>query len=71
MTAPISSRAFLRKLVQLGVRPYYLFQLDDVLGATHFKVRLDTGIRDNALFEKIRLRPRSPLLCPRYNGGPR
>ncbi len=30
-------------LVQLGVRPYYLFQLDDVLGATHFKVRLDTG----------------------------
>ena len=26
------------------MKPYYLFQLDDVLGATHFKVRLETGI---------------------------
>ena len=32
------------KLTSLGVKPYYLFQLDDVVGATHFKVRLETGI---------------------------
>jgi lysine 2,3-aminomutase len=31
-------------LVELGVKPYYLFQLDDVVGATHFKVRLETGL---------------------------
>lgn len=30
-------------LVKAGVKPYYLFQLDDVKGAGHFKVRLDRG----------------------------
>ncbi len=30
-------------LVEAGVKPYYLFQLDDVRGASHFKVRLDRG----------------------------
>ena len=39
----ILARLF-EKLVELGVKPYYLFQLDDVVGATHFKVRLETGI---------------------------
>lgn len=32
-------------LVTLGVKPYYLFQLDEVGGAMHFKVRLAEGIR--------------------------
>ena len=32
------------ELVCNGVKPYYLFQLDDVAGAHHFKVRLDRGI---------------------------
>jgi lysine 2,3-aminomutase len=31
-------------LVSCGVKPYYLFQLDEVKGAQHFKVRLKKGI---------------------------
>jgi lysine 2,3-aminomutase len=31
-------------LVHAGVKPYYLFQLDDVTGATHFKVRIEEGL---------------------------
>jgi lysine 2,3-aminomutase len=31
-------------LVDAGVKPYYLFQLDDVMGATHFKVRIEEGL---------------------------
>lgn len=49
-------------LVMAGVKPYYLFQLDDVRGASHFKVRLERGreimafLRQNA----------SGLAIPRY-----
>lgn len=32
-------------LVSLGIKPYYLFQLDEVTGAMHFKVSVDAGIR--------------------------
>jgi lysine 2,3-aminomutase len=32
-------------LVSLGVKPYYLFQLDEVRGAMHFKVSVEEGIR--------------------------
>jgi lysine 2,3-aminomutase len=32
-------------LVALGVKPYYLFQLDEVKGAMHFKVSVQEGIR--------------------------
>jgi len=32
-------------LVSLGIKPYYLFQLDEVMGAGHFKVRIEEGIR--------------------------
>ena len=31
-------------LVSNGIKPYYLFQLDDVRGTNHFKVGLDKGI---------------------------
>jgi lysine 2,3-aminomutase len=31
-------------LVDLGIKPYYLFQLDEVRGASHFKVRLEWGV---------------------------
>lgn len=31
-------------LVALGIKPYYLFQLDEVMGAGHFKVKLKRGI---------------------------
>lgn len=32
-------------LVAAGIKPYYLFQLDEVKGAAHFKVRLEKGIK--------------------------
>ena len=36
--------ALFEGLVRLGVKPYYLFQLDEVKGAGHFKVRIEKGI---------------------------
>ena len=32
-------------LVSHGIKPYYLFQLDEVKGAMHFKVNVEEGIR--------------------------
>jgi lysine 2,3-aminomutase len=32
------------RLVSCGIKPYYLFQLDEVRGAQHFKVKLKKGI---------------------------
>jgi lysine 2,3-aminomutase len=32
-------------LVSIGIKPYYLFQLDGVRGAAHFKVKLEEGVR--------------------------
>jgi lysine 2,3-aminomutase len=32
-------------LISVGVKPYYLFQLDEVRGAMHFKVSVKEGIR--------------------------
>jgi lysine 2,3-aminomutase len=57
----ILARLF-EKLVALGVKPYYLFQLDDVSGATHFKVRLETGI---AIMRALR-KSVSGLCIPHY-----
>ncbi len=51
-----------QRLVGLGVKPYYLFQLDDVQGAQHFKVRLSTGM---ALMKQLR-RDMSGLCIPQY-----
>jgi lysine 2,3-aminomutase len=50
------------RLVRLGVKPYYLFQLDDAQGAQHFKVRLSTGL---ALMRELR-RSLSGLCIPQY-----
>jgi lysine 2,3-aminomutase len=49
-------------LVVAGIKPYYLFQLDDVIGATHFKVRLKTGA---AIMRSLRARI-SGLCIPQY-----
>ncbi len=49
-------------LVRAGVKPYYLFQLDDVTGATHFKVRVETGL---AIMKALR-RSVSGLSLPQY-----
>ncbi len=49
-------------LVMAGVKPYYLFQLDDVRGASHFKVRLERG-REIMAFLR---RNASGLAVPRY-----
>jgi len=50
------------RLVDAGVKPYYLFQLDDVIGATHFKVRLETGF---AIMAALRASV-SGLCLPQY-----
>ena len=34
-----------KSLVYQGIKPYYLFQLDEVEGAGHFKVKLEKGIQ--------------------------
>jgi len=31
-------------LISIGIKPYYLFQLDEVRGAMHFKVNIEDGI---------------------------
>ena len=49
-------------LVEAGVKPYYLFQLDEVRGASHFKVRLDRGREIMAFLRKNA----SGLAVPRY-----
>lgn len=59
--AHILARLF-EKLVEAGVKPYYLFQLDDVMGATHFKVRLETGF---AIMRALRASV-SGLCVPQY-----
>jgi len=51
-----------QRLVRLGIKPYYLFQLDDVEGAQHFKVRVDSG---TALVRTLR-RDISGLCIPQY-----
>ncbi len=40
---PYVLRKLFEGLIEAGVKPYYLFQLDDVKGASHFKVRLERG----------------------------
>lgn len=54
--------ALFQALVQNGVKPYYLFQLDDVSGAQHFKVKLCSGI---GLMRTLR-RDISGLCIPHY-----
>lgn len=41
---PYILKELFEKLVVLGIKPYYLFQLDEVKGISHFKVRLKRGI---------------------------
>jgi lysine 2,3-aminomutase len=49
-------------LVEAGIKPYYLFQLDDVRGASHFKVSLSRG-REIMAFLNLHA---SGLAVPRY-----
>lgn len=41
---PYILKALFEGLVLMGIKPYYLFQLDEVKGVSHFKVRLKKGI---------------------------
>jgi lysine 2,3-aminomutase len=50
------------QLVEAGIKPYYLFQLDDVAGAAHFKVRVRTGLQ----FIKQLRQEVSGLCIPHY-----
>ena len=49
-------------LVETGIKPYYLFQLDDVKGTSHFKVKLSRG-REIMAFLNAHA---SGLAIPRY-----
>ncbi len=40
-----------RKLVEMGIKPYYLYQCDEVKGASHFKVPLPEALK---IMEKLR-----------------
>jgi lysine 2,3-aminomutase len=63
-------KALWEGLVRLGVKPYYLFQLDEVEGAHHFKVKIGRGLE---IMERVRTEA-SGLAVPRYivdlAGGP-
>ena len=50
------------RLIECGVTPYYLHQLDKVNGAGHFHVSVETGLQ---LIEKLRAQA-SGYLVPRY-----
>jgi len=49
-------------LVTAGIKPYYLFQLDDARGVSHFKVRLERGIEIMKTLRKTA----SGLAMPQY-----
>ena len=49
-------------LVVAGIKPYYLFQLDDARGVSHFKVRLERGIEIMRILRKNA----SGLAMPQY-----
>jgi lysine 2,3-aminomutase len=49
-------------LVSSGIKPYYLFQLDEAQGLQHFKVRLERGIE----IMRIVRRDCSGLALPQY-----
>lgn len=55
-------RSLFERLIEAGIKPYYLFQLDDVNGASHFKVRLSRGREIMAFLEQHA----SGLAIPRY-----
>ncbi len=59
---PHSLSGLFEGLVRLGIKPYYLFQLDDARGAQHFKVRLGVG---TAIMRELR-RSLSGLCIPQY-----
>lgn len=41
---PETIRHLCRRLVQIKVRPYYLFQCDQIVGVEHFRTRISKGI---------------------------
>jgi lysine 2,3-aminomutase len=57
----ILSRLF-HMLVVAGIKPYYLFQLDEARGVSHFKVRLERGIE---IMKTLR-KNASGLAMPQY-----
>lgn len=57
----VLSRLF-HRLVAAGIKPYYLFQLDDAPGVSHFKVRLEKGIEIMRALRKTA----SGLAMPQY-----
>lgn len=42
--SPKVMRELMQKLLRIRVKPYYLFQMDDVTGGQHFKTHVETGL---------------------------
>lgn len=59
---PKVMKELLHKLLKVRVRPYYLFQMDLVRGASHFRTRVETGIK---ILESL-IGYTSGLAIPRY-----
>ncbi|MEM4461830.1 MAG: lysine 2,3-aminomutase, partial [Candidatus Bathyarchaeia archaeon] len=59
---PKVMKELLHKLLKIRVRPYYLFQMDLVKGASHFRTRVETGIK---ILESL-IGYTSGLAIPRY-----
>ncbi|MCX7965252.1 MAG: KamA family radical SAM protein [Syntrophorhabdaceae bacterium] len=59
---PYILRELFERLVLLGIKPYYLFQVDEVKGVSHFKVRLRKGIE----IMKILRQETSGIAMPTY-----
>lgn len=57
-----AQQALSERLIELGVVPYYLHQLDRVAGAAHFEVPIDEGRR---IVEELRTRLPG-YMVPRY-----
>jgi lysine 2,3-aminomutase len=50
------------RLIELGVRPYYIYRCDPVVGAGHFRVDIE---KERAIMTSLR-RDLSGLACPTY-----
>ena len=51
------------KLLKSKVRPYYLFQCDEVQGTEHLRTPVETGIKDNRRNARAYLRSGCPDFC--------
>ena len=42
---PTVMKNLMQKLLKIRVKPYYIFQMDDIKGGQHFKTPIDVGLK--------------------------